>query len=76
MDLSTVKRELASVKMEKEKAEADFDISWGYYRRIVIRGAGVPDRVRLLSALLKRFSGTGVDMSKVMSELQTLKAVK
>lgn len=76
LDLSLIERELNSTKSEKARAEDDLEVSWNYYNKIAARGATVTEKIRLLSRLIERFARTGIDLTKLETELKVLKAQK
>ena len=76
IDLSVIERELSTTKSEKARSEDDLEVSWNYYNKIAARGASVTERIRLLSRLIERFATTGIDLTKLETELKIMKAQK
>ncbi len=73
---NTAQKELDIAKSDRSKAEMDLAISWNYYQKIVARGVSVPERVQMLSRMIERFARTGVDVSYLREELNSLKGKK
>ena len=75
-DLSSVEKELAGAKFDWSRAEDDLEVSWNYYNKIAARGATDSERIRLISRLIERFARTGLDLSNLRNELNSLKTQK
>lgn len=70
---AAAQKELDIAKSDRSKAEMDLAISWNYYQKIVARGVSVPERIQMLSRMIERFARTGVDVSYLREELNSLK---
>ncbi len=73
VDLSTVQRELKSLKGDETKAKKDFDLSMNFYRRLVQQGAGVDERRGMLERIIQKYKGSGIDISSAEDEIRLLK---
>lgn len=73
VDLSTVTRELRSIKDEENKAVKDFELSMNFYRRLVQQGASVDERRGMLERIIQKYKGSGVDISSAEDEIKLLK---
>lgn len=73
VDLTTAEKELNIARSDRAKAEVDLSVSWSYYQKIVARGANVPERIQILSRMIKRFARTGVELDYLKDELDSLK---
>ncbi len=73
VDLTTVMRELRSLKGDENKAKKDFDLSMNFYRRLVQQGASVDERRGMLERIIQKYKGTGIDVSSATDEIKLLK---
>lgn len=73
VDTSIVNRELKSLIVEEQRAKKDFEQSMSFYRRLVQQGASVDDRRGMLSRIIQKYKGTGVDIRQAESEMEALK---
>ena len=71
-----MEKELAGAKFDWSRAEDDLEVSWNYYNKIAARGATDSERIRLISRLIERFARTGLDLSNLRNELNSLKTQK
>ncbi len=73
IDLSTVQRELKSLKVEEAKAKKDFDLSMSFYHRLVQQGAAVEERRGMLERIIQKYKGSGIDIKPAEDEMRLLK---
>lgn len=73
VDLSTVNRELKSLKDDELKAKKDFDLSMSFYRRLVQQGASIEERRGMLERIIQKYKGTGIETGPAQDEMKTLK---
>lgn len=76
LDLTLIEKELETALSDARKAERELSSSWIYYQKVTIQGAGLPERIEILSQNIQKFAGTGVNLSHVVQELNTMKAQK
>ncbi len=73
VDLSTVERELRSLKVDETKAKRDFDLSMSFYRRLVQQGASMDERRSMLERIIQKYKGSGVEIASAEDEIKQLK---
>ena len=73
VDLSTVTRELASLRSDEAKARKDFELSMNFYRRLVEQGASVDERRSLLERIIQKYKESGIDTSPAEEEMKALR---
>jgi hypothetical protein len=73
VDLSTVERELRSLKVDETKAKRDFDLSMSFYRRLVQQGASTDERRSMLERIIQKYKGSGVEITPAEDEIKQLK---
>jgi len=73
VDLSTVERELRSLKVDETKAKRDFDLSMSFYRRLVQQGASMDERRSMLERIIQKYKGSGVEITSAEDEIKQLK---
>ncbi len=73
VDTSIVNRELKSLIVEESRAKKDFEQSMSFYQRLVQQGASVDDRRGMLSRIIQKYKGTGIDIRQAEDEMKALK---
>lgn len=73
INISTVERELKSLKNDEAKAKKDFDLSMTFYRRLVQQGASVEERRSMLERIIQKYKGAGIDVQAAQDEINGLK---
>lgn len=73
VDLTTVSRELQSLKSDENKAKKDFDLSMSFYRRLVQQGASMEERRGMLERIIQKYKGSGIDTLPAEDEIKLLK---
>jgi hypothetical protein len=64
--------ELKRLYALQKKLSDEFRTSWQYYTKMVKGGASNAERIMILKRLLKKYEGTGVDLTPVEEELKKL----
>ena len=72
IDLSTIKREMKSLEVEKIRARKDFDLSLNFYQRLVQQGANTEERRGMLQRIIQKYKGSGVDVKSAEDEMRLL----
>lgn len=72
IDLSTIERELSSIRSEEAQAKKDFELSMSFYRRLAQQGAGSSDRRGMLKRIIEKYKDTGINIQSALEEMETL----
>lgn len=73
IDLSTVNRELKSLKVAQARAKKDFRLSMNFYRRLVEQGATMKERRSMLERIIQKYRNSGVDIKEALDEMESIK---
>jgi hypothetical protein len=73
VDVSRTKAELERVQADLAQAEADYKITWDFYKKTVSDGADEAQRSSLLERMVRKYGRAGIDISEVKKELEALK---
>ena len=72
IDMSTVIRELKSIKVAQSRAKKDFELSMNFYRRLVEQGASIEERRSMLDRIIQKYKGSGINIKAALDERKTL----
>jgi biotin carboxyl carrier protein len=73
VDLSTINRELKTLKQDESRAKKDYELSMGFYQRLSQQGSSVEERRGMLERIIQKYKGTGIDVGSAEEELKNLK---
>jgi hypothetical protein len=73
VDVSRTKAELERVQADLAQSQADYKITWDFYKKTVSDGADEVQRSSLLERMVRKYSRAGIDISDVKKELEALK---
>jgi len=73
IDVSTVIRELKSIRVLQTRAKKDFELSMNFYRRLAAQGASIEERRNMLERIIQKYKGTGIKIRPALEEMDTLK---
>lgn len=73
LDLSTVRREIKSLDVEKARSKRDYELSMNFYQRLVQQGASAEERRGMLQRIIQKYKGGGVDIKSAEEEMRLIK---